>query len=440
MSWGRPYQPPGDPFHADRDIRIKRIRENRVIFNGYRDESVYVAFQDNIANRSSEVFYVDEGANGAPPKPIVPAGVLAAELEKMYDYEVAFVFTEGKRNTNMLAGYGDMGFFNLDGTLVPVSSVLNGARAKTRAALMRMIRPMGITELTGRATEAKGLTIIAGGVTVAKNRSHVPFVTGDLLAAVPPRREDARSYSGFAGEIADAAGRITMVLEPVKSLSYFEPKDLREAIWQEYGLEIDAAGETQFVRMSTRPGNAPAFHEDTKRAKCILERTLAEQDFAHSVVELIESQVQNRLSTEYAEAAAVAVAAAGAAAAAGVAYATAAEERDARTRAILQTLAATFYQEGAGANVPAADIDTFCARIAVSDAANVGLRTRIGNNIKFLLNLPHAKKMFNPNPIERAVHALKEHKAALERSIMGVVIVGCAPGGHSQLHLSRYQL
>jgi hypothetical protein len=419
-------RPSANYFQSDVGTRIKRIRENRVIYNGIRDELAIDEQLANARNRPADVYYQING------RPILAGGELAGEMKKSYNYEIAMVHTDPRRASMDVVSTA---LFGMDSTLVPVFTVLNGFVAPSLAALMRNVRPIGMTELTGATTQAKGLTIIASGVTIGPNYTDLPFVTGDLLCAIPLTADKVSSLRGLEGEIANSAGRIPSILQPARNLNYYDPVDMRNAIWEELGLAQSAGGNIGFVRPGDKPtkgkGLTETFvHHDTDRRKRVLTRTHADEAFARSVVELIEFHAHGLKHRDHLEAAA-----------SGddlSRFNNPVEDAEAFHQSAFLFLAATFYHPGTRGG-SAKEISDFCQKFASDSADYAKLATTLAARIKSLLDAkPVADALFKKNPVRRGVSALMEHKLAQGKSMVGIAVTGCMPGGHSQMHLCRY--
>jgi hypothetical protein len=410
-------------FQSERDTRIKRARENRVVYNGFHDVDGAVAqLLANMTDRAEDVFYKLDKT------PIQPPADLAPELKKAYPYEIALVHTDFRKNMNALA-YGNTGsLFNMDATLVSFFVILNGFVATSVASIMRNTRPIGILELTGRDTKAKGATIIAGGVTLGLNRWTGAFVPGDLLACIPVPPEEVHMLSAQGGEIANVAGRITPILQPVRFLSFYEPRDIRQALWTELVLGAGAPGApVEFLRASDFTGKGAAagklLHNNDERRKRVLTRTYADEAFAKSVVALVEfyahSIQQAKRITEFASGAGGA----------------AVEDAQAFNKAIFLFLAATFYHPGTS-TPDAKTIRDYCRKFTHQPANSPApeLEKRI---IAVLSDKAASEALFKKNLIGGTVHVMHEHKLAQERSVVGLVVTGSMPGGHSQMHMCR---
>jgi hypothetical protein len=422
MSYGVGYNmAPPSAFQSETDTRLKRIRENRVIYNGLHDISAVDLLIRNMTERGKDVYYKDPEKNA----PIQPDGVLAGELRKAYNYEIALVSADYRQQESELA-FGSMSaLFNVDATLVPFFTLLNGYVAETKAAMMRNIRPLGIVELTGRDTAAHGATIIAGGVTVALNRTQLPFVTGDLLASIPVNVEEVPFLPAQQGEIANASGRITSILQPVRFLSFYDPEDIREAIWSELVLgPILPGGPVQFQRASDVGKKVKTTIDNNKdRRTNELTRTHAEEEFARSVVALIKFYAHSLRQADFLENAAAGTPAAGATG----------DKEKAFSEAVFLFLGQTFYQPGTSTAPPTA-IQDYCKRFAHTATTASELERRLKD---VLNNKAASKALFSKNLIAGTVHALHEHKRAQEQSVMGIVVTGSMPGSHSQMHLCR---
>jgi hypothetical protein len=411
-------------FQSERDTRIKRARENRVVYNGFHDVDGAVAqLLANMTERAEDVFYKLDKT------PIQPPADLAPELKKAYNYEIALVHTDFRKNMNALA-YGNTGsLFNMDATLVSFFVLLNGFLGTSVASIMRNSRPMGILELTGRDTKAKGATIIAGGVTIGLNRWTAAFVTGDLLACVPVPPDEVHLLTAQGGEIANVSGRITPILQPVRFLSFYEPRDIRQALWTELVLGGGVGGSpVEFLRARDFAGKGAAaaaklLNNNEERRKRVLTRTYADEAFAKSVVALVEfyahSLQQAGLITDVASGD----------------DPTARDDDNAFNKAVFLFLAATFYHPGTS-TPDEKKIKEYCAKFAYQPKNSPAdfLSDRI---IKVLKNKNAADKLFKKNLIGGTVHAMHEHKLAQERSIVGLVVTGSMPGGHSQMHMCR---
>jgi len=422
--------PAANMFQSDVGLRLKRIRENQVIYNGLRDDEVIGLFMRNVKERPADCYYQRDG------KAIVADGEYAKEMGKVYNAEIVYVFTDP--NKRCYGGSANM-LFGMDATLVSVFSVLNGFLAPSLAALMRNIRPLGLTELTGAETQAKGMTIIAGGVTHAVNYTEEAFVPGDLLCAIPLTVENAHKRRGMEGEAANSNGRITSILQPARRLNYYDPVDFRQAIWEELGISYDAGSAmVHFVRPTSQPvkggGKRDMFDpddpNDIKRLKRVLTRTHADEAFARSVVKLIEFHAQG-LAHESLMPAILS----------GNFVAGQAPDLDEVARAFsasaLLFLAQTFYHPGT-AVVNNKAIDEFCGKMAVATGSDPAPAGELARRIKDLLRSPLADAFFKKNVVHAAIAALMEMILAFGQSIMGVAITPSMPLGHSQMHLCRY--
>jgi hypothetical protein len=390
-------------YGQDRDFRLKRVREFRVITNGITDTTTLGKLNKNLDTKPGLVFYKDKENK----TPLRPDGAHSQEHMKVYEYEPTFVARTAARRQQNFPGAGVPRDQSNQMTLIPMLSTLNGARGESVADLQRQFMPIGISELTGRDTNTTGLTNVLGGIITIDNATKSTLFTGDYAVAVPPSREEALKLEASAGNLANKNGRVTMVLKKLDpELIDFGKDGTVRRILSEYVLEVAPNG-----TLKMRTGGIKQKASDT----------LADNDIAATFKGIVET-VRDSFIFQF----------------------VASNPGVPPNEAALMDLAAKFVvlsgQPPIGTGhldkefVDRIELGSNAAGVKATDADRGILRAALRNLALDRVIAPICKN----NPIQKNIQHLLTCKRDLEDSVLGLMVIGAGPGKNGDLHLRAY--
>jgi len=223
-------------FGGDRGL-IKQVRNYRIIYNSIDDGITLDRHATNIAQEPDSCYYKEGQV------PIVPTGEFAREANLTYGGEPVVLNRDQARLGHHTQQQGTISKFGITDSRVPVSSTLNGASGQCVADIQNQYKFVGIAELPGRDTGAKGLTSIAAGLLTVHNALGAHIQAGDLIQCVPPTLAEAKGLKPAQGNGANGKGRIHWVLKTYNPSNYdFYAAERSRRILCEYVIQVDAAG------------------------------------------------------------------------------------------------------------------------------------------------------------------------------------------------------
>jgi hypothetical protein len=419
---------PSNLFRSDKGMRMTRVRENRVVVNVIRDNVTVTKHLGNLRANKSKVFYRDTKG-----EPIQPEGTAAAELAKIYEYEILYINRDTVERKTAQSILGQSMTNGMQATLVPCHSVVNGALGDSVAGLQRKYRPFAVAELPGRDTNTDGGVGIVGGIAPFHNSLQKPMNVGDLMVAEPVPPSQIRELAVQEGNIANARGRLTFIYKKFNNENLYSHVDVRNVITKEWVLD-DVKG-TSGAHLVTLPQHAgiyegkkpsvlPSGYKTDKAAQ-----TLTELNFANAVKHQIEA-MGNFIDTgvlldKWIE---------------GAALKFGWVSQFANGVAAMLVLAAGFYRKGP---VDTKSVESFCKTLMT--AAPTGspeettLRTNFAQLIIRVLSSDDNVRLFGSNALQQFVRAMSQHKVAAEESIMGICVQGAQSGSNGEMHLRAFQ-
>lgn len=418
---------PSNLFRSDKGMRMTRVRENRVVVNVIRDNATVSKHLANLRANKSKVFYQD--SKGVP---IQPEGTAAADMAKIYEYEILYINRDlvGRKTAQSILGQSMTN--GMQATLVPCHSVVNGALGLSVAQLQRRYRPFAVAELTGRDTDTDGGVGIVGGVAPFHNSLQEPINVGDLMVAEPVPPTQIRELAVQEGNIANARGRLTFIYKKFNNKNLYSHVDVRDVIVNEWVLDKvkNGAGGSFILPQHAesyegrKPSVLPSIYKTNKAAQ-----TLTDLNFAGAVLHQISAMGGTLNLGVVIEQAMVH----------GGIRAIDWEPKFTDGIAATIVVAAGFYRKG---SVDSKSVDVFCKTLMTTgkDAAEVlNMQNNFRDRILDLLNHADKEKYFESNFLQEFVRAMSEHKVAAEESIMGICVQGAQSGSNGEMHLRAFQ-
>jgi hypothetical protein len=420
---------PSNLFRSDKGMRMTRVRENRVVVNVIRDNVTVTKHLGNLRANKSKVFYRDSKG-----EPIQAEGTAAAEMAKIYEYEILYINRDTVERKTAQSILGQSMTNGMQATLVPCHSVINGALGDSIAGLQRKYRPFAVAELPGRDTNTDGGVGIVGGIAPFHNSLQKPMNVGDLMVAEPVPPSQIRELAVQEGNIANARGRLTFVYRKFNNENLYSHVDVRNVIGREWVIDdVKGTGDPQFVLLQHGGDYDPkkpfSWSGDYKNHKAA--QTLTEQNFADAVLHQIKAMgnildVGSLINLWFL-------------ANGGAVPRFTWKEQYMTGVATLMVVAAGFYRKGP---VDTKAVKDFCKNLKTTGktAADVTrLQEGFEHNILDLLNSPESARLFGSNSLQEFVRAMSQHKVAAEEAIMGICVQGAQSGSNGEMHLRAFQ-
>lgn len=199
--------PPGANF----DGRLQTVRRQLVKINGIEDEDAKALARARIKNQRQDVLYKGEGLTGT----------MTNDAYKTFEGEPVGIL-------NGRAGFGDLQRFpagygarNAKGQeiAVPIISNANGLRGLHPHEIDAQVTMLGFSDQVGRETNRNRLNIIIGGLITVINSGPDAIMTGDIVMACTPTKEEAINIKARSGNLANTkgqTGRIPFILKPYR--------------------------------------------------------------------------------------------------------------------------------------------------------------------------------------------------------------------------------